>query len=135
MQHLIDQGHTHIALIGGPGDLQQVRDRRMGAEMARSRLTGLRSSSPSRHPTSTPRVGWQRPPSWRCCPGAERPTAVFAANDLLAIGALQGFVTNGLRVPEDMAIIGYDDVSYAASAAVPLSSIRQPRRKPGTSGR
>ena len=59
---------------------------------------------------------------------AERPTAVFAANDLLAIGLLQGFVTHGLRIPEDIAIIGYDDIAFAASAAVPLSSIRQPRQ-------
>ena len=64
-------------------------------------------------------------------PPSERPTAVFAANDLLAIGVLQGFVTHGLRVPEDVAIIGYDDVSFAASAAVPLSSIRQPRLELG----
>ena len=56
---------------------------------------------------------------------------MFAANDLLAIGVLQGFVTHGLRVPEDVAIIGYDDVSFAASAAVPLSSIRQPRQALG----
>ena len=64
-------------------------------------------------------------------PPNERPTAVFAANDLLAIGVLQGFVTQGLRVPEDIAILGYDDVTFAASAAVPLSSIRQPRRDLG----
>jgi LacI family transcriptional regulator len=59
---------------------------------------------------------------------SDRPTAVFAANDLLAIGLLQGFVTHGLRVPQDMAIIGYDDIGFAAAAAVPLSSIRQPRQ-------
>ena len=60
-------------------------------------------------------------------PDWERPTAVFAANDLLAIGLLQGFVTAGLRVPDDMAIVGYDDIAFAAAAAVPLSSVRQPR--------
>jgi len=64
-------------------------------------------------------------------PGSERPTAVFAANDLVAIGLLQGFVTAGLRVPDDMAIIGYDDIAFAAAAAVPLSSIRQPREEIG----
>jgi len=60
-------------------------------------------------------------------PSNERPTAVFAANDLLAIGLLQGFVTAGLRVPDDIAIVGYDDIAFAAAAAVPLSSVRQPR--------
>ena len=54
-------------------------------------------------------------------PSSERPTAVFATNDLLAIGLLQGFVTAGLRVPDDMAIVGYDDIAFAAAAAVPLS--------------
>ena len=52
---------------------------------------------------------------------------MFAANDLMAIGMLQGFVTAGVRFPDDIAIIGYDDITFAAAAAVPLSSIRQPR--------
>ena len=45
-------------------------------------------------------------------------TAIVAANDLLAIGLLQGLVTAGLRVPEDVAIIGYDDIDFATAAAV-----------------
>ena len=64
-------------------------------------------------------------------PDGERPTAVFAANDLVAIGLLQGFVTAGVAVPDDIAIIGYDDITFAAAAAVPLSSIRQPRAELG----
>jgi LacI family transcriptional regulator len=130
VQHLLDQGHTHIALVGGPGDLQQVRDRRMGAEIARSAHGSaqlLTISTPSLDTES----GVSAALELATLPPAERPTAVFAANDLLAIGVLQGFVTQGLRVPEDMAIIGYDDVSFAASAAVPLSSIRQPREALG----
>jgi LacI family transcriptional regulator len=125
--HLIDQGHDSIALLGGPGRLQQVQDRRMGAELA---VTGadrpvqlLTISTPHLDVTSGVRAAEEiaAMPSW------ERPSAVFAANDLLAIGMLQGFVTAGLRVPDDVAIIGYDDIAFAAAAAVPLSSIRQPR--------
>ena len=130
MQHLLDQGHTHIALVGGPGDLQQVRDRRLGAEVARSRhgdAQMLTISTPNLDTAS----GVAAAGELAALPPSERPTAVFAANDLLAIGVLQGFVTQGLRVPEDVAILGYDDVSFAASAAVPLSSIRQPRRELG----
>ena len=130
MQHLLDQGHTHIALVGGPGDLQQVRDRRLGAEIARSRHGNaqmLTISTPNLDTAS----GVAAAGELAALPPNERPTAVFAANDLLAIGVLQGFVTQGLRVPEDVAILGYDDVSFAASAAVPLSSIRQPRRELG----
>jgi LacI family transcriptional regulator len=130
VQHLIDQGHTHIALVGGPGGLQQVRDRRMGAEIARSQHGSAQLLTIST-PTLDTGSGVAAASELVTLPPTERPTAVFAANDLLAIGVLQGFVTQGLRVPEDVAIIGYDDVAYAASAAVPLSSIRQPREALG----
>jgi LacI family transcriptional regulator len=60
-------------------------------------------------------------------PREDRSTAVFCANDLLALGVLQGLTRRRVRVPDDMAIIGYDDIEFAAAAAVPLSSVRQPR--------
>ena len=61
-------------------------------------------------------------------PAATRPDAVFAANDLLALGLLQAITTTrSLRVPDDIALIGYDDIDFAAGAAVPLSSVAQPR--------
>lgn len=57
---------------------------------------------------------------------------MFALNDLVAIGLLQGFVSAVLRVPADIAIVGYDDIEFAAPAAVPLTSVHQPRSKMGT---
>jgi LacI family transcriptional regulator len=58
---------------------------------------------------------------------AERPDAVFAANDLVAMGLLQALVMQGsTRVPDDVAIIGFDDIDFASAAVVPLSSVRQP---------
>jgi LacI family transcriptional regulator len=51
---------------------------------------------------------------------------VFCANDLLALGVLQALYAAGVSVPGEMAIIGYDDIEFAAAAAVPLSSVRQP---------
>ena len=59
---------------------------------------------------------------------------MFAANDLTALGLLQGFLRHGLRVPEDVALVGYDDIEFAESAAVPLSSVRQPREELGRRG-
>ncbi|WP_317231092.1 substrate-binding domain-containing protein, partial [Clavibacter sp. MX14-G9D] len=60
-------------------------------------------------------------------PAATRPDAVFAANDLLAVGVLQALVLQGdVRVPEDVALIGYDDIAFASATVVPLSSVRQP---------
>ncbi len=57
---------------------------------------------------------------------ADRPTAVFCANDLLALGVLQAMYAAGVKVPDDLAIVGYDDIEFAAAAAVPLTSVRQP---------
>jgi LacI family transcriptional regulator len=63
----------------------------------------------------------------RLRPAAMRPDAIFAANDLLAMGVLQGLMLMGdVKVPEEIALIGYDDIEFAAAAVVPLSSIRQP---------
>jgi LacI family transcriptional regulator len=127
MQHLLDQGHTRIAVIGGPGNLQQVADRRLGAELARSRHNGSVQLLVVSTAHLDVAAGVQSAEQIAAMPNLERPTAVFATNDLLAIGLLQGFVTAGLSVPDDMAIVGYDDIAFAAAAAVPLSSVRQPR--------
>ena len=63
----------------------------------------------------------------------EPPDAVFAANDLVALGVLQAVgLLGGLRVPEDVALVGYDDIEFAASAGVPITSLRQPRDRMGT---
>ncbi|MGO4583701.1 substrate-binding domain-containing protein [Arthrobacter sp. 2RAF6] len=59
----------------------------------------------------------------------EVPDGLFCTNDLRAIGAMQSILQDSkLRLPEDIAIIGYDDIDFAQSAVVPLSSIRQPAR-------
>jgi LacI family transcriptional regulator len=60
-------------------------------------------------------------------PSAQRPTAAFCANDLLALGLLQEMTRQEVPVPEELAIVGYDDIEFAAAAAVPLTSVRQPR--------
>jgi LacI family transcriptional regulator len=60
-------------------------------------------------------------------PARRRPTAVFCANDLLALGLLQDTTQRHKSVPGDLAIVGYDDIEFAAAAAVPLTSVRQPR--------
>ena len=130
-QHLIDQGHRRLAFVGGPSSLAQVRDRRRGLELAVEQAPGEVSLLAVSTPALSLEAGVSSAAEIAALPRAERPTAVFAANDLVAIGLLQGFVTAGLRVPEDMAIIGYDDIAFAAAAAVPLSSVRQPREEIG----
>jgi len=56
---------------------------------------------------------------------------VFCANDLLALGVLQELTRQRVAVPGRMAIVGYDDIEFASAAAVPLSSVRQPRDQLG----
>jgi LacI family transcriptional regulator len=127
--HLLDQGHERIAFVGGPVSIGQVRDRLKGARNAISRA-GRPKDSVVREDTSALTVREGRTAGERIAgmPARRRPTAAFCANDLLALGLLQQCVSLGLRVPQDLAIVGYDDIEFAGAAAVPLTSVRQPRR-------
>ncbi|MFI6789650.1 LacI family DNA-binding transcriptional regulator [Nonomuraea sp. NPDC050383] len=129
--HLLERGHRHIAFAGGPFTVRQVEERRRG-------LAGV--LSPADELTVIPlpdlTVGTGRTAGREIAarPPGDRPTAVFCGNDLVALGVLQELTQYGLRVPDDVAILGYDDIDFAAAAAVPLSSIRQPREQLGHTG-
>ena len=60
-----------------------------------------------------------------------RPTAVMCANDLLALGVLRGLSAMGIAVPDEMAVVGYDDVSFASMLSPSLTSVRQPKYELG----
>jgi DNA-binding LacI/PurR family transcriptional regulator len=60
-----------------------------------------------------------------------RPTAVFARNDFTAVGALNAIRQAGLSVPEDIAVVGYDDIPLASHTSPPLTTVRQPTREQG----
>jgi LacI family transcriptional regulator len=127
--HLIELGHTRIAYVGGPTNIGQVTDRRQGARQALERAA-LPAANLVELVTGAMTVAEGRGAGQRLAglPLERRPTAAFCANDLLALGLLQQCVSLGLRVPEDLAIVGYDDIEFAAAAAVPLTSVRQPRQ-------
>ncbi|MCX4831900.1 LacI family transcriptional regulator [Streptomyces sp. NBC_00006] len=125
VRHLIDAGHRSIAYVSGPRTLNQVQDRRQGALRALEEA-GLPSSALRELPTERLDVAAGRDAGARLLGLTERPTAVFCANDLLALGVLQSLYAAGVRVPDDIAIVGYDDIEFAAAAAVPLTSVRQP---------
>jgi LacI family transcriptional regulator len=61
-----------------------------------------------------------------------RPTAVFCANDLLALGVMRGLMKQGMSIPRDFALVGYDDVEFASVLSTPLTSIRQPKYELGS---
>jgi LacI family transcriptional regulator len=126
-RHLVETGHRRIAFVNGPSILAQCRDREAGvrsvltestAELSVLEAAGL--DVPSGRDAGARLLGM-----------SPRPTAVFCANDLLALGVLQAMVGAGLRVPEEMAIVGYDDIEFAGAAAVPLTSVRQPAQRLG----
>ncbi|MET0454359.1 MAG: LacI family DNA-binding transcriptional regulator [Mycobacterium sp.] len=125
VDHLCSQGRRRIAYVGGPDGLRQVADRLAGARDAVAEHPGAALEV---IPTDELSVLAGRAVGERLCalPAGRRPDAVFCANDLLAIGMLQALTMNGANVPGDIALIGYDDIDFARSAMVPLSSIRQP---------
>ncbi len=137
-EHLLGLGHRNVAFVGGPSTLRQVRDRRRGAEDAveSARAAGATDARLLAASVAdlTTEAGRSFADELVAMPSRMRPTALFAANDLVAIGLLQGLLRHGLRVPEDVALVGYDDIDFAASAAVPLTSVRQPRDDLGRTG-
>lgn len=124
--HLLSLGRRRIAFVGGPASIRQVADRLAGARKAIDAVAGATIEVIATE-SLTVLSGRAAGESIRSRPEAERPEAIFAANDLLAIGVLQGLMLmGGVQVPQEIALIGYDDIEFAAAAVVPLSSIRQP---------
>ena len=126
VEYLLGLGRRRIGFVGGPTDIPQVRDRRAGAKQA---VKGVAGAALTVFSTSATTVLEGRRAGQEICslPVSGRPDALFAANDLVALGLLQAFGAGGnIRVPEDIAIVGYDDIDFAASASVPLTSIAQP---------
>ncbi|MCK2216551.1 LacI family transcriptional regulator [Actinomadura sp. ATCC 31491] len=125
--HLVERGHRRVLFAGGPPAVKQVADRHAGLAAAVAATGGAVELVTCAAPALTVAGGRAIGERIAALPPGERPTAAFCANDMMALGFLQAMAAHGLRVPEDLAIIGYDDIDFAAAAAVPLSSVRQPR--------
>ena len=125
--HLLAQNRRRIAFIGGPLEIQQVADRLHGARAAVTTQPDA-SLEVILIDALTVIAGRAAGAELVARDPADRPDAVFAANDLVAMGVLQALMMQGadVRVPEQIALIGYDDIDFASAAVVPLSSIRQP---------
>jgi LacI family transcriptional regulator len=127
-EHLRVLGHRRIAFIGGPFSIRLVADRHTGFTAALEAGPDIRLITTSNLTVAAGREAGQKIADLSL---GRRPTAVFCANDLLALGVLQELTSHGVRVPRDVAIVGYDDIEFAEAAAVPLSSVRQPREQLG----
>lgn len=133
--YLLGLGHRSIALVNGPTAIRQCADRRWGAYRAVEQA-GLDPSKVLTEvpvPAMNPRAGAAAADD--LLHGEQdaraKPTAVFCANDMLALGLLRGLSQAGASVPGDLAVVGYDDIEFAADAAVPLTSVRQPKYQLG----
>jgi LacI family transcriptional regulator len=126
VEHLLAAGRRRIAYVCGPTGLRQVRDRHRGAVEAVAAVADARLEV-IEAPALTVLEGRAAGELLRDRPAQRRPDAVFCANDLLAIGVLQALTLKGdMRVPDDIALVGYDDIDFARSAVIPLTSIAQP---------
>lgn len=123
-KHLISLGHERIAFIGGSERLQ----------CSRARLDGFRSAIDEAALVARPELLAQGDFSHEAGERAmtrllelpEPPTAVFGGNDQQALGAYQSIREHGLRIPDDISVIGFDDLPVARWTGPPLTTIRQP---------
>ncbi|WP_338464090.1 ribose operon transcriptional repressor RbsR [Franconibacter daqui] len=128
-QYLIDKGYTRIACITGPLDKTPARLRVEGYRNAMARA-GL-----------TVKEGYEVNADFEFRGGfdamqallalREPPQAVFMSNDAMAVGAYQALYQAGLRIPQDMALVGYDDIELARYMTPPLTTIHQPKDELG----
>lgn len=126
VNHLLELGRRRIAFVGGPHSIRQVSDRFEGARKAVAQYSDatLEVIDTESLTVLQGRGAGQRISQRKA---SARPDAIFAANDLLAVGLIQAFrLSEKITVPNDIALIGYDDIDFVSAAMVPLSSVRQP---------
>ena len=123
--HLLARGRDRLAFVTAEGAPPPVEERGRGAARAVAEAGGgcelmtltQRALSPTEGQAAAHRLLEMSP----------APTGVFCANDLLAIGLINELLRRGVSVPDDIAVVGYDDIELASSSAVPLTTVRQPR--------
>jgi LacI family transcriptional regulator len=129
--HLLEQGHVRIGFVHGPLSIRQCADRRRGVLRA-VRTAGLDPDQVIVDITASAQNVREGEESGEKLLGAKiKPTAVFCANDLLALGLMRALIKCGISIPGDMALVGYDDVEFASVLSTPLTSIRQPKYELG----
>lgn len=121
---LLDAGHRRIAALFGPCDVSTGRDRAAGFRDALLEDGAGLAAEMVRYGSFDFAHGRQSLPELMAPP--DRPTALFCSNDEIALGALNAAAEMGLRVPHDLAIVGFDDLAQAAWPIVALSTVHVP---------
>jgi LacI family transcriptional regulator/LacI family repressor for deo operon, udp, cdd, tsx, nupC, and nupG len=132
VEHLIEGGHTRIVHFAGPAYSMHSRERVEGVYRAFSRSPQVFAADAiiptGAHLEDGYRAGLEH---FRGRPAEERPTGVTCYNDMVALGVLRALAELGVRVPEDVSVIGFDDLAIADYLAVPLTSVHVPKHEMG----
>lgn len=135
IEHLLALGHERICFLNGPADMRQSVQRLAGVRDAIEhwqRLTGSDNVQLTVYNAQayTAQAGYAATEDAiteaRTTSDEANPTAVFCANDLLAVGVMSALRVAGISIPDDVSVIGFDDIPLAAQMPVPLTTIRQP---------
>lgn len=127
-EHLVHLGHRALTWLAGPDDIPQVAEREAGI-VAACASAGI---ALTRIPAGQMTTSAGEAAMATALAGGHRTTALVCANDLLALGAIRALTRAGLTVPHDVSVVGYDDIDFASAAAVPLTSVRQPKYELGS---
>lgn len=130
-QHLVAGGHRRIAYLGHPERSPKVKLRYDGAREIINRTEGDITLELISADSWTVEAGRAAGRILADRPADKRPTAVLCANDMLALGLMQAATHAGLRIPDDLAIVGYDNLEWAEIGSVPLTTVAQPRAQLG----
>ncbi len=129
VEHLIAMGHVRIGLVNGPEQHSTAKERREGYEQALAFAGIPIRTELIQHGDFREGGGNLAMKALLALP--ERPTAAFVSNNLMTLGALQAIHETGLAIPSDLALVGFDDMAWAASLNPPLTAVAQPEREIG----
>jgi LacI family transcriptional regulator, galactose operon repressor len=122
--HLVSLGHRRIALVGG------LESHNVGGERRRGYMQGLEAAALPFDPTLVKDAGFEREAARRATHElldmADPPTAIFSANNTMSLGVLQAIHERGQRAPDDVSIVGFDDMPWQVATQPPLTCISQP---------
>jgi LacI family transcriptional regulator len=129
-RHLLELGHRRIACITGPLPLSSAAQRLAGHRRALEEA-GLKPQASLLHESDFTSAGGHAAMQ-ALLALRQRPTAVFACNDLMAFGAISAAAAAGLSLPKDLSLIGFDDIALACHSNPPLTTVAQPKHRMGT---
>lgn len=126
-EHLIKRGHERIAFVGGPLSISCAVGRLRGYEQALNEHGICLNPQFVSTCSVTTEDGYNVGKS--LVKSKPRPSAIFAFSDFVSLGVMRAIREEGLEIPEDIAIVGYDDVSFASCLSVPLTTVHIPRKE------